>query len=129
MYDENACGCGHVHDHEPPVEHEHGREKDGHGLGLRPDGDDVITMVDEDGVEHDFEIADVLEDEGSYYMALIPVFDTAEELLDDTGDLIVLKVVAEGAQEYLETIDDEAEFNRISGMFMERLSEEYDFEE
>ncbi len=124
MYDESERSGGQG----LPPDSDRGPE--GHPLDLRPDDDDVITMVDEDGIEHEFEIADVLLDEnGSYYMALIPVFDTAEELLDDTGELLVLKVVAEGAQEYLEAIDDEDEFNRISGMFMERLSEDYDFEE
>ena len=42
---------------------------------------------------------------------------------------VVKRRFADGAEEYLESIDDEAEFDRISGMFMERLSEEYDFEE
>ena len=44
-------------------------------------------------------------------------------------ELVVLKVVAEGAQEFLEAIEDEAEFDRISGLFMERLGDEYDFED
>ena len=33
---------------------------------------DILTLVDEDGVEHEFEIADVLELEDDSYMALIP---------------------------------------------------------
>ena len=35
--------------------------------------------------------------------------------------------VAEGVEEFLEAIEDEDEFNRISSMFMERLGEDYDF--
>jgi len=100
-----------------------------HLLDRLEDDEDVVSLVDEDGNEHRFEIADVLEENGTYYAALIPVFDTAEELLDDTGELVVLKVVADGAQEYLEAIEDEAEFDRISKQFMERLGDEYDFEE
>ena len=119
MNDEHCCCCGHDHEH----------EHEGHALEHSKDGEDVVTLVDENGVEHEFEIADVLEEKGTYYMALIPVFDTAEELLDDTGELIVLKVVADGAEEYLEAIEDETEFNRISNLFMERLGDEYDFEE
>ncbi len=123
MYDESQYSRG----HDPATDRD--REQDGHSLGLPAGDDDVITVVDEDGISHDFEIADVLEDEGSTYVALIPVYDTAEELLDDTGELVVVKVVADGAEEYLESIDDEAEFDRISKIFMENLSEEYDFEE
>jgi len=117
------CHCGHEHDHSHP------HEEAGHPLDRFDEEEDVVTLVDEDGIEHRFEIADVLEENGVYYTALIPVFDTAEELLDDTGELVVLKVVAEGAQEYLEVIEDEAEFDRISKQFMERLGDEYDFEE
>lgn len=114
----NCCGHDHCEEHDLNELRE----------GFAND-EDVISLVDEDGIEHQFEIADVLDDEGTYYMALIPIFDTAEALLDDTGELVVLKVVADGAQEYLEAIDNEEEFNKISKMFMERLSEDYDFEE
>jgi uncharacterized protein YrzB (UPF0473 family) len=117
------CCCGHDH------EHEHCHEHEGHALPHEESDDSVITLVDENDVEHEFEIADVLEENGKYYMALIPVFDTAEDLLDDTGELVVLKVVAEGAKEYLEAIEDEEEFNHVSNLFMERLGDEYDFEE
>lgn len=115
-----GCGCGHDHDHE---EHELNCSCGEGGC------EDVITLVDEEGAEHEFEIADTFDRDGVTYVALIPVFDTAEELLDDTGELVVLKVVADGAQEYLEAIEDEAEFNKISKEFMERLQDDYDFEE
>ena len=92
-------------------------------------GEDIITLVDEDGVEHEFEIADIMEVDGTHYMALIPVIDNADEFLEDPGELVVLKVVADGAEEYLEAIEDEEEFNRISAEFIKRLDEEYDFVE
>jgi uncharacterized protein YrzB (UPF0473 family) len=88
---------------------------------------DVITLVDEEGFEHEFEVADIMEMNGTHYMALIPAPDSPEELLDDPGELVVLKVVANGAEEYLEAIEDEEEFNRASAIFMERLEEDYDF--
>ena len=127
MSDNCHCGHDHEHEHEHCHNHEHCHEE--HALDINGDDEGVITLVDENNVEHEFEIADVLEDAGTYYMALIPVFDTAEDLLDDTGELIVLKVVADGVQEYLEAIEDEMEFNRISKLFMDRLGDEYDFEE
>jgi uncharacterized protein YrzB (UPF0473 family) len=120
----NHCSCGHDHDHEHEQEHSLDTCHEDNG-GF----DDVITLVDEDGAEHEFEIADTFDRDGTTYVALIPVFDTAEELLDDTGELVVLKVVADGAQEYLEAIDNEEEFDRISKEFMERLQDDYDFEE
>lgn len=89
---------------------------------------DILTLADEDGVEHEFEVADTLEEDGERYIALVPVFDDSAELLEDDGELVVLHVVDDEIEgEYFEAIEDEDEFNRISELFMERLEEEYDF--
>lgn len=88
---------------------------------------DILTLVDEDGVEHEFEIADTLDLDDERYMALIPVFDDEADMLDDSGELVVLKVVAEDGDEFLEAIQDEEEFNKVSKIFMDKLDEMYDF--
>ncbi|MEG2295945.1 MAG: DUF1292 domain-containing protein, partial [Oscillospiraceae bacterium] len=36
-------------------------------------GVDILTLVDEDGVEHEFEVADTLENDDKNYIALIPI--------------------------------------------------------
>lgn len=110
------CNCGHDHDENCACG----------GCGEDIDGG-VITLVDEEGVEHEFEIADMLEENGSQYLALIPVLEEAEDILSDPGELVILKVVAEGVEEFLEAIEDEEEFNKISAAFMERLDDDYDF--
>ena len=89
-------------------------------------GADILTLLDEDGVEHEFEVADTMDLDGVEYMALIPVL-SPEEALEDSGELIVLKVVMEDGEEFLEPIMDELEFNRIADIFMNRLEGEYDF--
>ena len=89
----------------------------------------LIALLDEDGQEHTFEVVDSLEVDGERYMAMIPTFDVPEEVLEDAGELVVLKVKAEGDEEFLETIEDEDEFNRIAETFMERLEEYFDFED
>ena len=35
-------------------------------------GPDLMTLLDEEGNEHEFEVADTLEDNDERYMALIP---------------------------------------------------------
>lgn len=92
-------------------------------------GPDILTLVDEDGHEHEFEIADIMELEDDRYMALIPCAEKPEDVLDDSGELMVLKVVVENGEEFLEAIEDEDEFNRVSGEFMERLEGVYEFED
>ncbi|MFY9197730.1 MAG: DUF1292 domain-containing protein, partial [Acutalibacteraceae bacterium] len=56
---------------------------------------DIITVVDEDGKEHIFEELDRIETDEGRYVALIPVYDDSEEILDDDGELIILRVIEE----------------------------------
>lgn len=92
-------------------------------------GTDILTLVDEDGVEHEFEVVDTAQIEDESYVALVPVFDSAEELLEDSGELVILRVVEEDGEEFLEAIEDEAEFDKIGEFFMERLGDTFDFED
>lgn len=90
-------------------------------------GPDLVTLVDDDGNEHEFEMVDTLEEGGGRYVALVAAYDDPDELLQDDGELLVLKAVEENGEEFLESIEDEAEFTRISDLFMERLKDEFDF--
>lgn len=90
---------------------------------------DLVSVVDENGVEHVFEELDRIETDTAKYVALLPVFDEAEEILDDDGELIILKVSEEDGETYLEPIEDDNEFNEIGKIFEERLSELFAFDE
>jgi len=92
-------------------------------------GPDIMTLMDEDGQEHEFEVVDSIEEDDNRYLALVPVFENADESLDDSGELVILKVVEDDGEEFLEPIQDEDEFNKISSIFMERLEDEFDFED
>lgn len=89
---------------------------------------DIVSVVDEDGKEHVFEELDRIETENGKYVALVPLYDEAEQLLDDDGELIILKVSEEDGEVYLEPIEDENEFNEIGQIFEERLSDLFDIE-
>lgn len=92
-------------------------------------GADILTLVDEDGVEHQFEVVDSAEVDGQNYMALVPIFDEPEDLLEDSGELVILRVVEDGGEEFLEAIEDEEEFDKIGQFFMDRLSDVFEFED
>ena len=89
---------------------------------------DLVTVVDDDGKEHLFEELDRIETEsGDRYVALIPVLEDDEEILDD-GDVLILKVLEEDGENYLIQIEDEDEFNEIGNIFEDRLIEKYESE-
>ena len=89
-------------------------------------GNDILTLEDDDGVEHTFEVLDAIDNGENRYMALSPVFDDPQESLDDSGELVILKVVTVDGQEFLETIEDEDEMDESADIIMERLEEDYD---
>ena len=90
-------------------------------------GNDILTLEDDEGVEHTFEVLDAIDNGENRYMALSPVFDDPQESLEDSGDLVILKVITgDDGEEYLETIEDDDEYNEIADIFMERLEEDYD---
>ena len=87
-------------------------------------GPDILTLEDDEGQEHQFEVLDTLDLDGAHYLALIPVFDEAQDMLDDDAELVILKTVEEDGEEFLEAIDNEEEFNRVSELFMKSLEEQ-----
>ena len=92
-------------------------------------GPDIISVVDDEGVEHSFEELDRIETDKGRYVALIPAYDEATEILDDDGELIILKVEEEDEETYLSPIEDDKEFDEIGKIFEERLSEMFDFDD
>ena len=86
-------------------------------------GPDLVSVVDEDGVEHTFEELDRIETDEGKFIALLPVYDEAEEILDSDGELIILQVKEEDGELYLEPIEDDNIFDKIGKLFEERLAD------
>lgn len=92
-------------------------------------GNDLVTVVDDEGNQHVFEIMDAIETDEGRYVALLPVYDDPADMLDDSGELVILTVREEDGEDLLLPIEDDDEFEEIAGIFEERLSELYDIEE
>ncbi len=88
---------------------------------------ELISVVDDNGTEHLFEELDRIElDNNKRYVALLPAIENDDE--EDSEELIILRVFENGQETYLEPIEDDEEFNEISQIFVERLSEIFNFE-
>lgn len=93
---------------------------------------DIISLLDEEGHEHEFEIIDAVEYKDQQYLAMIPIFEDPEANLEDDGNLVILRVSDtenEDGEQYLDAIEDEDEYNAVAALFMERLEDEFDFDE
>lgn len=90
---------------------------------------DIITLEDDDGVEYTFEVLDRIETDEARYVALLPVYDDPQKMLDDSGELVILKVNEENGEEFFEDIEDDDEYDMIVDAFTERLQDIFDIEE
>ncbi len=95
---------------------------------------DVISLVDENGKEQEFENVDALELNDNQYLARVPLYDEdqSQEALEDSGELVILRVSDEedeDGEQYLDAIDNDEEYDQVADLFMERLEEYFDFEE
>ena len=93
---------------------------------------DFYSLTDEDGNITDFELLDSFEEEDTIYYALSPVDDNGMPIND--SEFVVLRgtVDDETDEEFMETIADEDELDRIANVFIERnemFLEEEDFDE
>ncbi|MDD3693729.1 MAG: DUF1292 domain-containing protein [Oscillospiraceae bacterium] len=91
---------------------------------------ELVTVLDEDGNEHQFELLDAIETENGRFVALLPVYDEASDYddIDDDGELIILSVENEDGEDTLIAIEDQALFDEIADIFEERLSELYEID-
>ncbi len=87
---------------------------------------DLYTLMDEEGNEQTFELLDAAEVDGQRYFALVPYFDDPDDLLQDDGDLVILRSEIVDGEEMMASIDDDEEYDRIGSMFLERLEEMFE---
>lgn len=92
-------------------------------------GNDLVTVMDDEGNQHEFEILDAIETDEARYVALLPVYHDPSELVNDDGELIILTVKEENGEEVLLPIEDDDEFDEIAEIFEERLADLYEVEE
>ena len=88
-----------------------------------PEQDDVVTLVDEDGAEHDFNVIDVIEVDDCEYVVLEPAGE-------ESGEAIILKFVQdEEGNDLLVDIEDDEEWEKVADAWGELNDEEDDEDE
>lgn len=93
-------------------------------------GNDIVTLVDDDGKEYSFEILDAIETDTGRYLAMLPFYTDAKEKLDDSGELVLVKsILDDDGEEYFEDIADDAEYETVADLFIDRLQDDFDIEE
>ena len=89
---------------------------------------EIYTLVDEEGNEQAFELLDVMEVDECRYFALLPYYESSQEALESDCDLVVLKSEMDGEEELMVPIEDDAEYERVASVFLEKLASMYEAE-
>ncbi len=89
---------------------------------------DIISLLDENDQEFNFEVLDRIETDEGRYIALLPIYDDPKQQLDDSGELVILKVIEENGEDFFEEIEDDDEYETIADAFTDRLQDLYEID-
>lgn len=107
---------------EPNREHDHDEELDDELEDSDENEPVLVTLQDEDGEERTFQLLHVLEVDNRSYGVLVALDDeepsangsgAADDGEEDEGDLIILRMVQDGDEEYFEEIESDDEFRKV----------------
>lgn len=86
---------------------------------------DLLTLLDDEGQEHEFEIIDELENDDGHFLALVPTQQEADELVSDAETYYIFEVIEEDGEEQLQEVEDDELLDKLAAIFEERFSEAY----
>lgn len=90
---------------------------------------DIVTLSDDSGKEYTFEVLDAIETDTGRYLAMLPVYDDPKKLLDDSGELVIVRVEEENSEEFYSEIEDDDEYETIADAFVDRLENFFEIAE
>jgi len=92
-------------------------------------GADLLTLVDDEGEEHEFEILDVIDNDDGCFYALLPTFETPQDKVDAEGTYYIFEAIEEDGEQQLAEVEDEALLDKLAELFESRFEELYDSED
>ncbi|NLW78123.1 MAG: DUF1292 domain-containing protein [Ruminococcaceae bacterium] len=89
---------------------------------------DILTLEDEDGREHTFEVLDAADIDGQRYLAVVPYSADPAQALAEDAEMLLMRVGEDAGEEYLDIVEDEDELQTVGQVFLNRLSEVYNID-
>lgn len=94
--------------------------------GITDEEDEIITLTDEEGKEHEFVVVDVIEVAEKEYAILLPI-DTGD---DEEAEAVILRLDRDGdGDDVLVDIESEEEWEQVAQAYEELLDDEDEGEE
>ena len=88
-------------------------------------GADLLTLVDDEGNEHEFEILDVIDNEDGCFYALLPTYSEPQDQVEAEGTYYIFEAIEENGEQQLAEVEDKALLDRLAQQFENRFEEVY----
>ena len=82
---------------------------------------DIVTLIDDEGIEREFEVLDFIENSKGRFYALMPNFKLPDENLDESETYFIFEIIDEDGEEQLVEVDDDVLLDELSEEFERRL--------
>lgn len=89
---------------------------------------DLITLIDEDGNEHEFEILDIIENENGCFFALTPTFELPEGEADLCGTYFIFEEIETDGERELAEVENDDLLNELAELFEKRFEKLYEID-
>ncbi|MGM9623174.1 DUF1292 domain-containing protein [Butyricicoccus porcorum] len=89
--------------------------------------DGVMTLINEEGEEVEYEFIDSITYENAEYIVLLPVEQEDCEPPEDGYEAVILAVESDGDMENYVAVDDEDILSAVYEIFKERFADQLDF--
>lgn len=90
---------------------------------------DLVTLIDDENVEHNFEILDSIETDKGIFYALSPIYQDAAESLQESGEYYIMELIEEDGEEVYVEVDDDALADELAEIFEKRFDEIFEYDE
>lgn len=92
-------------------------------------GADLLTLIDDEGEEHEFEVLDVIDNDDGCFYALLPTFEDPQQKVDAEGTYYIFEAIEEDGEQQLAEVENEELLDKLAELFEGRFEELYDDED
>lgn len=90
--------------------------------------DDIVVLVDENGVETDFEVLDIIEYEENNYAVMLPAEDDGAD--EEEGVVTIMRIEeGEDDEDLLVPVESDDVLDNVFEIFKENMEDEFEFED
>ena len=86
---------------------------------------DLITLLDDDGKEHEFEIIDEIENDEGHYIALVPTIQDPDNLSVEPDTYYIFEIVEDEGEEQLMEVEDDETLDKLAEIFESRFNADF----